>query len=173
MSKRSGQFDRNPRDFYPTPIEAVLPLLKYLPEKQRFIEPCAGDGRLVRHLEKYGHECVYACDVFPNGEGIEQRDVLFFDNEYPACDMFITNPPWRRDLLHPMIDIFRNICTTWLLFDSDWKETIQANGYIDYCSDVVPVGRVSWMDNGVSGMDNACWYKFGKDACPTIFHKRS
>ena len=31
MGKRSN-FERNPRDFYPTPKEAVIPLLPHLPE---------------------------------------------------------------------------------------------------------------------------------------------
>ena len=46
MGKRSN-FERKPRDFYPTPIEAVYPLLEHLEEDFTFAEPCAGDGALL------------------------------------------------------------------------------------------------------------------------------
>ena len=48
MGKRSD-FERKPRDFYPTPMEAVEPLLPHLPEGFKFAEPCAGNGALVEH----------------------------------------------------------------------------------------------------------------------------
>ena len=57
MGKRSG-FERIPRDFYPTPAAAVLPLIPHLRGIRSFAEPCAGDGTLVRHLESYGLRCV-------------------------------------------------------------------------------------------------------------------
>ena len=53
MGKRSD-FERKPRDFYPTPIEAVYPLLPHLPDGFSFAEPCAGDGALIEHLETKG-----------------------------------------------------------------------------------------------------------------------
>ena len=49
MGKRSD-FERVPRDYYPTPFEAVRPLVPHLPDKGLFGEPCAGDGRLIRHI---------------------------------------------------------------------------------------------------------------------------
>ena len=59
MGKRSD-FERKPRDFYPTPFEAVEPLIKHLPREFTFAEPCAGDGALVGHLEWYGGACMWA-----------------------------------------------------------------------------------------------------------------
>ena len=51
MGKRSD-FERIPRDYYPTPYEAVLPLIPHLPQKPfSYAEPCAGDGALVNHIE--------------------------------------------------------------------------------------------------------------------------
>ena len=185
MGKRSS-FDRNPRDYYPTPHEAILPLLSYLPKQSTFVEPCAGDGRLVRHLQKYGHECVYACDVEPapneflpfeiyaetrpqdNKLWIEKKDVLFFGAKLPLADFIITNPPWGREVLHPMIEAFRCQSPTWLLFDSDWIFTVQAKPYKEFCKLVVPVGRISWMGNGVASMDNCCWYLFGDEKTQTV-----
>lgn len=181
MGKRSsGMFKRNERDYYPTPYEAVVPLFSHLivPHTARgcnakFIEPCAGDGRLIRHIESKGHSCIYACDIEPKADGIEQKDVLFFGETLPPCDLIITNPPWGREVLHPMIERFRLHATTWLLFDADWAHTVQAKPYLDYCSKIVSVGRVSWMDNGTSGVDNCCWYEFQSFKCVSQFYGRN
>jgi hypothetical protein len=62
MGKRSS-FDRVPRDYYPTPIEAVEPLIDHLPYSFDYVEPCAGDGRLVQHIYNLtnGHgDCLFA-----------------------------------------------------------------------------------------------------------------
>jgi hypothetical protein len=67
VGKRSS-FDRIPRDFYPTPYEAVVPLLPHLPWPCSFIEHCAGDGALIRHLERAGHVCNFAYDIEPRAD---------------------------------------------------------------------------------------------------------
>jgi hypothetical protein len=166
MGKRSdGQFERVERDFYPSPYEVVLPLLPHLPKGANFIEPCAGDGRLVRHLEKHGHKCVYACDIEPQSEGIEKRDILFFKQNWQKTDYFITNPPWGRETLHPMILTLIDHAPAWLLFDADWMHTVQAAPYLPFCQKIVAIGRVKWIeDTENGGMDNACWYLFDKYA---------
>ena len=52
MGKRSN-FERRRADFYPTPRAAVVPLIPYLRRGgiRTFVEPCCGEGDLVRHLE--------------------------------------------------------------------------------------------------------------------------
>jgi hypothetical protein len=62
MGKRSS-FERRERDYYPTPRAAVAPLVPHLREVHTFVEPCCGDGSLVRHLESCGLQCVYAGDI--------------------------------------------------------------------------------------------------------------
>lgn len=169
MGKRSD-FERNPRDYYPTPYEAFLPLRAHLPQGKTFVEPCAGDGRLIDHIERHDFmECVYACDIEPQRQGIDTQDALFFGFELPKCDFIITNPPWERTVLHKMIESFRLQAPTWLLFDSDWMFTGQAKPYLKHCSKIVSVGRVSWMENGTSGMDNCAWYLFEEKECQTVF----
>ena len=49
MGKRS-EFPRNANDLYPTPYEAVLPLIPWLRGVRSFAEPCCGNHDLVRHL---------------------------------------------------------------------------------------------------------------------------
>lgn len=176
MAKRS-EFKRKKRDYYPTPYEAIVPLLPHLPKGASFIEPCAGNGALIKHLKKHGHEYVYACDIEPqhNNDGISiaKADCLFmgFDFLMHKADFIITNPPWERLPMHEMIDAFRMRFPTWLLMDAGWMHTIQCKPYIKYCTDIVSVGRVKWIeDSKGKGKDDCCWYKFVNYTAKPIFH---
>lgn len=171
MGKRSN-FERNPRDFYRTPFAAVTPLLPYL-HGRTFAEPCAGDGYLINHLELLGMKCVHASDIEPQKLDIDAMDALNFTAPDHA-DYIITNPPWDRKLLHPMIEHFRKQRPTWLLFDADWMHTLQAAPYLPYCHVIVSVGRVKWIpDSKMTGKDNCCWYLFDNHiAFNTVFKGR-
>lgn len=168
MGKRSS-FERVERDFYPTPREAVLPLLPHLSEGLRFVEPCAGDGALIRHLAEVGHICTFACDIEPRGQGIERADALGTD--WTAAPTIITNPPWSRDVLHPMISHFSRFAPAWLLFDADWMHTRHAAPYLPWLRRIVSVGRVKWIpDSAFTGKDNCCWYLFDQNSnTPAVF----
>lgn len=167
MGKRSN-YDRKERDFYPTPYEAVLPLLSHLPKGTPFVEPCAGDGALVRHLTVNEMLCQSAFDIEPQDCSVKPFNAL----DRFTADLIITNPPWQRELLHKMILHFRSIAPSWLLFDVDWMHTKQAAGFLDCCSKIVSVGRVSWMGNNQTGMDNCCWYLFEQNKADTVFYGR-
>ena len=170
MGKRSN-FERNPRDFYPTPKEAVIPLLPHLPEKGLFAEPCAGDGRLIRHIEELtGLSGYWMTDIEPYADFIGDGDAL--TDQIVGCDICITNPPWDRKILHPLIDNLSNQLPTWLLFDADWMHTKQSVPYIKMCSKIVSVGRIKWFGN-MTGKDNCAWYLFDREANNTIFYGRT
>jgi len=161
MGKRSN-FERREKDNYPTPFEAVKPLLPFL-RRTKFIEPCCGDGDLIKHLESAGHECVAATDIRFNSE----FDATTFDFKgmiwtlQPLC--FITNPPWDRKILHPMITNLRRQMPVWLLLDADWMHTKQAYEHLLFCHAIVSVGRVKWIpDSKMTGKENCCWYLFDK-----------
>ena len=160
MGKRSD-FERRPMDFYATPEAAVLPLLPWLPANARFCEPCAGQGDLIRHLMAHGHSCVSAFDLSP-GTPYPEKDALQLERaDIDTANYIITNPPWSRDVLHPMIMAFKDIAPTWLLFDADWAYTKQAIPYMDYCQMIVAVGRVKWIAGSKNtGKDNCAWYNF-------------
>ena len=164
MGKRSD-FERRPRDAYATPYEAVVPLLPHLQPRTRFDEPCCGQGDLIRHLERHGHLCAGRGDIEPNPMGI-QRDALIGNKCVGVC--FITNPPWTRSVLHPLIVRLSDIAPTWLLFDADWLHTKQAVPFLPRLRRVVSVGRVKWIpDSKMTGKDNACWYHFDTLPSPT------
>lgn len=160
MGKRSD-FQRVERDFYPTPYEAVVPLLPYLHRRVRYAEPCCGDGELVYHLGKSLHECVYAADVENRGYGYTRGYETLTAEDVLVADYIITNPPWDRKLLHPMIEHFCKLKPTWLLFDADWMHTKQSARFMPWLVKIVSVGRVKWIpDSKMTGKDNCAWYLF-------------
>lgn len=171
MGKRSD-FVRIERDYYPTPIAAVVPLIPFLPPSRfSFAEPCAGDGRLVKHIRELTDKranCWLACDIEPDFDGMMQKDALDVTVEDVAqCDMIITNPPWDRSsktgqLLHRMIRHFTDLGKpSWLLFDSDWMQTAQARPFLPNLLAVVSIGRVKWIEGSkMTGKDNCQWHLF-------------
>lgn len=178
MGKRSD-FERVPRDFYPTPREAVYPLLPHLEKGRWFYEPCAGTGELVADLEDFGIPCHGHSDIVERNEGclIKQRigDATCGKFEIPQGCLFITNPPWDRKILHPIIENLSNQAPTWLLFDADWMHTKQSVPLLPRLRKVVSVGRVKWIpDSKMTGKDNCAWYLFDKPSDePIIFYGRT
>lgn len=166
MGKRSN-FERLPKDKYKTPVQGVHSLRRHLPPGSfTFAELCAGDGRLINHIEAHSRgRCVLASDIDPEAEWITEMDALTVTPEaLERVDLIITNPPWTRSLLHPMIDRFRKLRTTWLLFDSDWAFTEAAGNLLPYCSDMIPTPRLKWLeDTPHSAKDNTAWYRFVAD----------
>jgi hypothetical protein len=161
VGKRSSTFERRPRDFYPTPYEAVVPLLAHLEPYTQFLEPCCGDDDLVRILRDEGHRCGHASDIDP--DGIDARTARFVDFAGVFGNCFITNPPWSRDDLHKIIVNLSDQLPTWLLFDADWVHTRQAAPYLPRLKRIVSVGRVKWIkDSSFTGKDNCAWHLFDK-----------
>lgn len=169
MGKRSS-FERIPRDFYPTPYEAVEPLVAHLPYST-FAEPCAGDGSLVAHLMNWFNACTLSSDIEPKSEWVDKKDAFqLTKDDFHGSDVIITNPPWDRKILHPMINHFRVFKPTWLLFDADWMHTKQSKDYIKFCKKIVSVGRLKWIpDSKMTGKDNCAWYLFIDNETTTEF----
>ena len=136
--------------------------MPHLPDVFKFAEPCDGDGELIEHLETKG-VCMWASDIEPQAEGIHTSpyDNLGFD-EFIDSDYIITNPPWDRTILHPMIEFFAPKLLTWLLFDADWMHTKQSRPYMPWCRKIVSVGRIKWFGN-MTGKDNCAWYLFKEE----------
>lgn len=156
MGKRSD-FARRPMDAYQTiDPNAVTPLAPFLAGIRTFAEPCAGDGHLIRHLERAGMICIWQSDI----SWQEPYDALLL-NDFGPIDAIITNPPWTREILHRMIVHFQKIAPTWLLFDASWPNTKQSAPYLDQCSHIVAAGRLRWIENTRhKGKDDCCWYRF-------------
>ena len=172
MGKRSD-FERNPRDFYPTPWEAAAPLLNHLPLDLKYWEPCAGDGALIDHIDSiFFDACGLATDIEPQRADVQRFDVFDVGGIHaPGMTHIITNPPWDRKILHPMITLFSALRPTWLLFDADWMHTKQSTEFQPYLRKIVSVGRVKWIpDSKMTGKDNCAWYLFDQaNPGPTEF----
>ena len=150
-----------------TPVKPIRSLLPWLPWDFTYCEPCAGTLRMAKVLGMPKE----AYDIKIRTPLVRKLDALELEEKHvQGCDFIITNPPWTREILHPLIERFAQLRPTWLLFDADWAYTKQANPYLRYCSTIVAVGRVSWMENGTSGLDNAAWYRFDDAATATRFH---
>ena len=79
---------RRASDFYPTPPEVTVALLKFLrlPTQTHIWEPACGDGRMVKAMEAMGYTVT----------GTDIRTGYDFLSEPPMlCDWIITNPPFR------------------------------------------------------------------------------
>lgn len=166
MGKRS-KFKRIDKDAYMT-IEsrAVLPLVNYHGNGDvRYYEPCVGDRSLVKLLSTSSFVC--------NGHSDLEKDARVTQYELSNVDCFITNPPWSRKLLHPIIDNLRVQRPTWLLFDADWMHTQQAKPYLEYCKTIISVGRLIWIPGTtMTGKDNCAWYLFVKNKTRCTFIPR-
>lgn len=173
MGKRSS-FDRVERDFYPTPRAAVEPLVPHLAGETDYVEPCAGDGALIGWLNALTDmRCRYASDIRPMADGIGQRDVR---GGGWMSHLYVTNPPWDRKILHPLIETLT--ChggRAWLLFDADWIHTKQAVPFLPRLRKIVSVGRVKWIpDSKMTGKDNCAWHYFTQPSDePTQFYGRT
>ena len=155
MGKRS-EFPRIPQDAYETPAEAAAPLIERLPPSLRFIEPCAGRGRLIEHLGRAGHALAARYDL------PDDARTMRYPEAAPGV-VFVTNPPWSRPILHPIIVNLSNQAETWLLLDADWIHTQQAIPFLPRPQAFVSVGRVRWIsDSPYDGKDNCVWHLFGR-----------
>lgn len=164
MGKRSS-FKKIDKDAYLTiDPRATQPLLDYLVRDVFYYEPCCGEENLIKLLS--GFRCVGCSDV--------EKDARTTKYDVFNAEYFITNPPWSRNILHPIIDNLRVQLPTWLLFDADWMHTQQAIPYMEYCKTIISVGRVRWIpDSTMDGKDNCAWYLFvdKKTSCTFIPRK--
>lgn len=162
MGKRS-EFERIEKDYYRTfDPRAFRKLSTHLQRNTRFIEPTAGDGVLLDQIVQAGHVCLQAYDLEPKRADIERRDALTYTPEHHNF-YFITNPPWTREILHPLINHLSDIAPTWLLFDADWPFTGQSQAFKRRLRRIVPVGRLIWIEGTtMQGKDSCAWYLFDK-----------
>lgn len=151
-----SDFPRKKHDEYLTPFKAARPLAPFLTGIRTFVEPCCGDGRLIRHVESFGPLCIYSGDIQTGTDAL--TDVVLART---ITDAIITNPPYTEEILLPMIERFSRIAPTWLLLEANFKYNQYSTPYIPMCSDIVPVGRVKWFEDTDDGSkQNYAWYRF-------------
>lgn len=88
MSATNRGTERIEHDFYATPQDAILPLLKEIDLSlvESFIEPCAADGAILQYFSHL-HDIQTA----------EIRDGIdYFLEDFKCADLLITNPPFNQ-----------------------------------------------------------------------------
>ncbi len=89
---------RRVSDFYPTPADCTVALLRveldHLVGAGTLWECAVGDGAILRVLQDAGLPCV-GSDLVDRGCGAEIRN--FFDFDEPLGSAIVTNPPYGSD----------------------------------------------------------------------------
>jgi hypothetical protein len=169
MSKRSD-FKKVPKDFYPTTDKKVLVdvFLRDIQGKT-YAEPCWGEGDLEDLLR--GNRCLWRSDLRDTSPMSKQMDGLkVTPYDVRDCDLIVTNPPFSKDVLLPLIDHWITLKPTWLLLPADLMHNKYFGPYMEKCAKVVSIGRICWFPaegKRVASTDNFCWYFWEKDAKET------
>lgn len=178
MSKRST-FEKKPKDFYPTTDpKAIPPAFRAFIQGRRYAEPCCGAGDLVDLLADIAI-CRWESDVECRGAGKLWDAMSLSKNELEKCECIITNPPYTKEVLLPMIDKFISLKPTWLLLPADLMHNKYFSDYMKKCSRVISVGRLCWFPKEgkrVASTENYAWYFWPYKATPdneTVFYGRS
>lgn len=158
MGKRSD-FDKVPRDFYPTvdPF-AVVPLIPYI-RGLRYAEPCYGNGDLEDLLYDVAF-CAWRSDVRETVGCSKVIDALeLTSQDLRGASIIITNPPFTKSILLPLIDHLTSLKPCWLLLPADIMHNGYFTEYMQKCLYVVSIGRLRWFrDSKSKSKDNFCWY---------------
>lgn len=77
---------RKKSDFYPTPLEAFLPLIPFLPAKAKIWEPACGDGRLIKAMRDAGLDA--------DGDDLLSSGQYDFLEDSTRRECIVTNPPF-------------------------------------------------------------------------------
>ena len=87
---RKEEADRPLGDFYSTPMSLVWEYvrIKSLPKDTDILEPCAGQGAIVKALQKQGYNNVTSFDLY---HGDSTQDFLQYNQRH---DVIFTNPPF-------------------------------------------------------------------------------
>ena len=173
MSKRSS-FEKIPKDFYATTDpKAIPPNFVECVRGKRYAEPCYGEGDL-EDLLMGAAVCRWRSDIRDTGCCKLWDAMCLSEHELEHCDVIITNPPFSRGVLLPMIDHFTSLMPTWLLLPADMMHNLYFSEYMARCSQVVSVGRIRWIKNSKhTSTDNFAWYYWrDQNETTTIFDTR-
>ena len=172
---RSGQAERRPQDFYPTPgwvTRAILPHLAEDIDRGVVWEPAAGDGAILREvlafrpgLEREGR--LWATEI-DEGRVRRAREFAptchtdFLDCGPHRCSLIITNPPYsiaERFVSHAL-DLAGENATVAMLLRLAFLETRKRAPFVRrHCPDVyVLPERPSFVEGPGRTQTDSCAY---------------
>ena len=103
MRQRNLGYERQDKDFYPTPAWVTEALLRTVRLPKGIWEPCCGNGAMARVLESHGHHVV-GTDLVDRGYGEGGRDFLMESRLPDGVTAIVMNPPYGRTLLPQFVD---------------------------------------------------------------------
>lgn len=192
-----GKSDRSETDLYPTPYPSTNSLLKYLLQEgylfNDILEPCAGLGHISKACElklKDWHKSsrevkITSRDLFDYTSKFKyvyevETNVDFLNEDLTQHQWVITNPPFDKDVLMPIIEKSLSIATEGvaMFLKGTFLETknrmqfFKENKQLKYV--LIFANRQPLYKNGiVTGASNAimyAWFIWDKnyDGLPTI-----
>jgi len=175
MGKRSD-FPKVAKDFYATiDPKATEPLIPFIRGKT-YAEPCYGNGDLEDLLMDVAI-CQWRSDIRETVSSSKVMDaVCLTKDELCGIDLIVTNPPFTRTILMPMLNHFITLKPTWLLLPADLMHNVYFGEAMRRCSKVVSVGRLRWFKETKSlSMESYCWYFWPQHSIQqeTVFKGRS
>lgn len=158
MSKRSD-FPKVEKDYYPTTDpRAVEPLVPFIRGKT-YAEPCYGNGDLEDLLMDVAI-CKWRSDARETVGSSKVLDAMSLTkSDLEGIDLIVTNPPFTKTVLMPMLAHFITLKPTWLLLPADYAHNVYFGDAMRKCAKMVSVGRLKWIKNSkYTSVDNFCWY---------------
>jgi hypothetical protein len=148
--------------YWPSVADVLTPKLYNHVGNHRYVEPCAGNGALIRLLSSWRAKCTYACDVNPREDWIESRDALTLDrSDLGNAQLVVTNPPFNSGFVYNFLDRYIPFgLPVWLLLPVDFG-CRQTSGFVmPYCERMVVIGQIGWFIGSSKGYRQFAWYKF-------------
>lgn len=98
---------------------------------------------------------------------MDAREINLYQLNY--AEVVITNPPYSKWMLHPIIDNLVQIAPTWMLLSSDFMHRRASAPYMKRCEKVVSAGQIRWFGDS-TGRYTSCWYLFTEVEKTTRFY---
>lgn len=163
--------EREDFDFYPTPPDAIIDLLRRENFEGSLFEPACGDGAISKELKKYyPNSQVYSTDLIDRGYG-DQTGIDFLKYNGEKFDNIVTNPPYGilTDFINKALDVARKKVAMLVRIQSLEGVSRFKSLYSKKMLETIYVfsRRVSMYANGIkngaSGVASYVWLIFNKD----------
>lgn len=161
-----GGGQRRENDFYPTPWEATVALLKEVKFPKRVWEPACGDGAIVRVLEAFGYEVAFT-DIAPRMPDVRATDFLNFWCTVLPSDAIITNPPFKSAAAFIAKAATLEVPFAYLLKTQFWHAANRLDLFETFPpTQVLPLTwRLDFTGGGAPTMD-CTWFVWGIEGAP-------
>lgn len=156
--------------FWPSPAGLIVPSFLRHVSGMRYAEVCAGNGKLIKHLQDHA-SCVWASDIYPRHARVLERNALTLTKEEMNAQCAITNPPFSSKFVYPLIDHFIHIgLPLWLFLPLEFSTRATSALVLPFCSHILAVGPVKFIEDSLyKGETQFAWYRFGSHRTKTIF----